>query len=231
MHDALLRRMFLIATFMTIWLPNILFAATEPVLRGARYCEIICLHGREIAVYDTWLLSDCPASLWKKLSVQTIKQDTKALYVYLNGPRRFTADSVTSPHYLDAKPKKFRDLVMHKVAVLHLTMQDYIFGAAPYHEHRIQRHSTWIYAAGKPVYELIDPRGQVYVMHSYTLTSKQRSEADLSSLGNRMQLPKNWQFKTGILQQETSVSLTNRDSFVVQDSMKNTYHKVSRDWL
>ena len=207
------------------------FAKDETTLRGARYCEIVCLHHNEIAVYDTLQLNDCPDNQWRKLSAENIKKTTHSLYVYLNGPRHFTADGVKHPHYLDPKPRHFSNLMMHKVGVLYPTVHDYIFGEAAYREHRVNRKTIWIYSAGKPVYELIGPQGQVYVMYSYSVTGSQQSEQDISQLGQRMKLPKNWQFKTGTLQEEAIVKPLHREYIVVQDNRRNSYHKVSRDLL
>lgn len=226
----------IVSSIMGVWFilgSHWAYAATndEISLRGTRYCEIVCLHNNEIAVYDTLHLNNCPDTQWRKLSAETIKQATHSVYVYLNGPRRFTADGVKHPHYLDPKPRKFRDLMMHKVGILHPTVHDYIFGDAAYREHHVHRNTTWIYAAGKPVYELVDPHGQVYVMYSYSVTQSQQSEQDLSHLGQRMKLPKNWQFKTGTLQQETLVRPIHHEAIVVQDTRRNAYHKVAQDLL
>ena len=68
-------------------------------------------------------------------------------------------------------------------------------------------------------------------MYSYSVTGSQQSEQDISQLGQRMKLPKNWQFKTGTLQEEAIVKPLHREYIVVQDNRRNSYHKVSRDLL
>jgi hypothetical protein len=68
-------------------------------------------------------------------------------------------------------------------------------------------------------------------MYSYSVTGSQQTEEDIKKLGQRINLPKNWKFKTGTLRQEIVVKPIHREHIVVQDNRRNAYHKVSRDLL
>jgi len=50
-----------------------------------------------------------------------------------------------------------------------------------------------VYAKGKPVYELIDPDGNVYVLQAHE--AKFPTET-LAKLGEKLTLSKGWQFRT-----------------------------------
>ena len=200
-------------------------------LRGARYCEIMYLEHLQLEIYATLALNNCPDPLWQQLSASQIKAVTHASYVHLNGPKRLIADGVSHPYDLNPKPKTFQGLKTYKVGVLHPSSKDYLEGETPYREHHIQRQSIWVYAAGKSIYELIDPEGQVYLMYAYSLSTSQQSEQDLKLLGQKMMLPKHWRFQTGILSQETQVKPFHHESIVIEDERRNAYHKIPKNLL
>src|SRR5262249_9617945 len=94
-----------------------------------------------------------------------------------------------------------------------------------YSPNQVKRDTVWIYDAGKPIFELVDPQGNVYVMQSYsqmvdrTLTIKQ-----LPELAGKLALPQGWSYRT-----ETPSAALHLDSnglaFIVNDNLYNTYQK------
>lgn len=89
----------------------------------------------------------------------------------------------------------------------------------------------WIYDAGKPVYELIDPKGNVFVMQSYSVQKEPQTEQSLTQLGSKLKLPTQWRFKTGILKKAGTVQAIDNMAVVVQDDFLNTYQKATHDLL
>ena len=100
-----------------------------------------------------------------------------------------------------------------------------------YKKHHVARKSTWVYSAGKPIYELISPTKQVYVMQSFSTEVVKLNEESLPKLGSMIKLPKGWKFKTGVLDKEAKLVTMNNKAVVVQDSLKNTYQLASHDFL
>lgn len=200
-------------------------------LRGKRYCEVIISKGRVFEVYNTLSLNDCPDAEWKRLTVQNIKKETGSFYVFLNGPRRFILDSAKNSSFIDNTPRKFQNLDMRKAGILHLSLRETLFGSKPFREHHVERKTTWVYEAGKRVYELIDPEGQVYVMQSFALSPRVCHEKDLMNLDTWLKLPKGWQFKTGILKETSDVVAVNENAIVIQDNLRNTYQRATQDLL
>ncbi len=207
------------------------FALSTESLRHQRYCEIIFSKGKIFEVYSTIGLNDCAQDLWDDTTVQSVKKETGAFYVYLNGPRRFIADGAKNTQFIDAESREFSHLAMRKVGVLHLSLRDILLGAAPFRQHRVERQTTWIYASGNRVYELINPAGEVYVMQSYALSPTQQSEKDLMNLRIKLNLPQGWQYKTGILQHQTDLKAIHNEAVLVQDNLHNTYLLASHDFL
>jgi hypothetical protein len=201
-------------------------------MRGARYCEILLTKkGLNMAVYNTINLNGCPEDLWKKITVQSIKKETGSFFVHLNGPRYFLFDRIENASLINKKQRVFQGLAMHEAGVLHLNASDLFKRRSPYKTHEVARQTTWVYFAGKPVYELLSPTGEAYVMQSYSVQDIPQTEADLSTLGTRLKLPSGWTFKTGLLKKEAKVVAIDGKAIVTTDDFLNTYQKATHDLL
>ena len=210
--------------------PVLSYSAELHHMHGMRYCEILLSKGRNIEVYTTLNLNNCPDKLWKQITVQSIKQETHAFQVYLNGPRRFVIDGLKNATLVDPTPRLFQGLAMRKAATLHLSLFDIFFGARPYHKHTVNRNTTWIYKANSRIYELLSPKGEVYVMQSYPISEEFR-EASLKTLDSSLHLPDGWQFKTGLLKETKELVAINDKAYVLQDDHENTYQQATHDFL
>jgi hypothetical protein len=142
-------------------------------LRDARYCEVIVVTGRlnemEGAVYNTIGLNDCPAEQWEALDPEQLKEEFRANEVILNGPRYFMMDenALVEP----GEVASFDGLEMRHLATIQLPAGSLIgdnLEGRPYTENTIERETEYVFRAGQPVYELISPDEQVYVMQSYS---------------------------------------------------------------
>ncbi|MDP3704286.1 MAG: hypothetical protein Q8R24_00060 [Legionellaceae bacterium] len=202
-------------------------------MRGRRYCEVIFFHGFLGYVYNTINLNNCPEQIWNSVTTAVVKEVTGSHFVYLNGPRYFVMDKVLyrEKDFSHVDLKTFEGIGMRRVGVLHITLLDLIKGSAPYREHKVDRKNTWVFQVGKPVYELIDPEGQVFVMQSYSEEMNTQPEVSLSRLGSRLTLPSGWRFRTGILMKDQHLLVVNNQAIVILDDFKNAYQLASRDFL
>lgn len=207
------------------------FALQTDGLRGKRFCEVIISKGKLFEIYNTINLNDCPALNWSKLSTDSIKKEVNSLYVVLNGPRQFTIDGAKNTLFFDDTLQVFQGLAMRKSGVLHLSMRETLHGSQPYHEHHVRQKTTWVYAPGKKIYELIDPQGRVFVMHSFSISAVIRSENDLVALEKFLKLPRGWVWKSGILTSTKELTTSQQQAVIIQDNMKNTYQLAGHDFL
>ncbi len=200
--------------------------------RHSRYCEVIVGKGLQASVYTTFQLNNCPQSLWNSLNVKKIKYQNKATFIYLNGPRYFIIDKYKFQKTVPiGDVKYFGGIKMHKVADVKIGLKDIVKGFRPFVEHSVYRQTTWIYKAGKPVYEIISPDNKVYVMQSYSDEVIKQNDASLAKLGRTLILPRGWRYKTGILKKDESLITQNNIAIVTQDNFKNTYQLADRDFL
>lgn len=202
-------------------------------LRYQRYCEVLVANGiSSIEIYSTLGLNDCPQSLWKNLSIDEIKSRYHSFKVVLNGPRYWVIDKMQGTMIVESKLVSISGLKLRLVAQLQNVLYLLFKNTRPYQEVEVTRHTTWIYEPGLSIYELIDPKGQVYVMQSYSIQSHpEQTPQSLANLGQVLQLPEGWKFKTGINPKELLVKTTDSTAIVIQDDYQNTYQRMDKDVL
>lgn len=198
-------------------------------LFDARYCEILTAQRRmlkvEVTVYNTIGLSDCPQVAWDAIDAAALASDLGVTAVVKNGPRYWTIDGIVGRgSSVASTPTSFGELAMTQRA----TFERQILGGMDeqaYVPQEIARDTIFIFAAGKPVFELTDPEGQVYMMQSYAqIVDPALTLADLADLGNRLALPKGWSFSTRTLDAEFRLE-ANGVATVVRDELQNTYQR------
>jgi hypothetical protein len=195
-------------------------------LRNQRYCEILLGTPLRLQVYNTIGLNSCPANQWNKVTVEKIKKETGVLFVHLNGPRYWVIDGLQNSKLINPKIKILGGIAMREAGVLKLRLLDLWLGQRPYQRREVHRETTWVYQAGKPVYEIVDSEGNVFVMQSYSTQKAQQTEESLWNLGSKLHLPQGWSFRTRILQQEAHLKAINQRAVIIQDEFWNTYQQA-----
>jgi hypothetical protein len=194
-------------------------------VRDRRYCEIFVVRRTglklEADVYNTLGLNDCPQAQWAAIDPAKLKNERDAFTIVMNGPRHFVMDRIVIERQAQS-PAGFQGLTMNLVAVLHFPWRDLVH-RTPYTELKVSRRTRFTFDAGEPVYELISPSGDVYVMQSYSeIVDPSQRMADLQNLGSRLKLPAGWTFRTRILSAPLTVIATG-EARIVQDDFENTY--------
>lgn len=208
------------------------FSAEMHGLRNQRYCEILLGDNpRHFQVYNTIGLNNCPAELWEKITPEIVKQETGARFVHLNGPRYWTIDGFENTTLINPSPKILGGINMRDAGVLKLALIDLWIGDKFYKEHKVHRQTTWIYQAGKPIYELVNPQGEIFVMQSYSSQKIAQTENDLKSLGSKLELPEGWNFRSRILKKEAHLTPLNEQAIVIQDNFLNTYQQETPSFI
>jgi hypothetical protein len=197
-------------------------AATLGGLHDARYCEIIELKGTPPAatatVWNTIGLNDCPAVWWDSLSVPGALK---------NGPRHFLMDSVSASA---GTVRTFSGQRLRRVARIPIRTPAEL-AQTPYTDRTIKRGNVWHWKAGRTVYELVAPGGDVYVMQSYSqIRDPSQTIGDLPTLGQRLDPPPGWRYRTRRLRRPLDVAPLNGNATIIQDDLLNTYqlYKTTR---
>lgn len=198
--------------------------------RGTRYGEVLVAYlgdnGVEAHVYGTQLINDCPQELWEQLDAEAIKEEMGGVAVKLNGPRYWMLDGLGSKaEPIEPVMREFGGIMMRRIAVVPLGARA---GVVPYEVINVDRRAVWFFDAGKTVYELVDPEGEVYVMQARCVgVDPEMTEEALESLGDRLALPEGWTYRTRILEEELVVDTSDHLASVVQDEFENTYTSLN----
>jgi hypothetical protein len=207
-------------------------AAVEPPpidFHDARYCEVLVLTGEvpdaKVTVFNTIGLNECPAAKWEAIDAGALAQELGARAVILNGPRHFVMDSATGN---PGRVRSFDGLRMRRVATISIRSADELVSRT-YNERTIERHNTWIWEAGRRVYELLAPNGRTYLMQSYSqIRDPQLTIGALRSLGDRLELPVGWRYRSRVLRHDLTLRAQGAAT-VIQDDLTNTYQLVPRE--
>lgn len=195
-------------------------------MRGVRYGEVLAVFSRpggfEAEVYGTQMLNDCPPELWNLLDAATIAEELGALAVKLNGPRHWMLDGLGQKSaVVEPVLREFSGLLTRRIAVVDLGATP---GNTPYRPIKVNRGAVFFFDAAKPVHELVDPNGGAYVMQAYCVGVDPTIDAEnLTSLGERLALPKGWRYRTRILDEELVIDTSATKATVLQDEFENTY--------
>jgi hypothetical protein len=198
-------------------------------LRDKRYCEVFLGVGgivipKQIDVYNTIQLNNCPEDLWAKLAVDTLKTETGARFVKLNGPRHWIIDGMTNTHLVSTEVRSFGGIEMRLAGILKLSLEDMLAPSKAYQKHTVDRHTTWVYLAGSPVYQIVDDMGAVYFMQSYSLEKDStQTTATLPQLGAKLTLPPGWVYRTFVLEADFHLVAADNVAIIIQDDLLNTY--------
>jgi len=206
-------------------------AAPVGPLRDVRYCEVIPSVTQDSVtttyVYNTLTFNFCPPQQWKGLSEDEVNQEFGSQNAELNGPRHWVIDQLTATGGTTASGETFTfgGIEMGLRATLTTEAGQATVGNEFYVPNSVARDTIWTYSAGKEIYTLTAPDGDVYVMQSYaqikdpTLTIKQ-----LPELGNKLSLPEGWTYGSQTLTDDLLLN-SNGMATVVNDDYYNTYQK------
>jgi len=191
---------------------------------GLRYGEVLLVRmgesGPEASVYNSFPLNDCPAELWDKLDAEAIAKEHDAVAALLNGPRYWLMSGIEKHASGPQETAIFGGIDMIQQAVVQLSTMN----PAPYGVNKVDRKAVFTFEAGRPVFELVDPAGQRWVMQSWSQTiDKSLALNDLPGLASRLHLPQGWSYQTRTLQSPLHVDTRTRDAHVTQDDLANSY--------
>ena len=195
-------------------------------MRGVRYGEVLPIFlrddGLHAEVYGTQMLNDCPQELWEKLDADVIAKEMGAVFVKLNGPRQWVLDGLgTKVAPVEPVLREFGGIMFRRIATLHLGDK---LNAGAYTDKRVNRGAVFYWDAGKPVFELVNPAGEAYVMQALCVgVDATMSQESLPTLGERLAVPAGWSYRMRVLTEELVVDTTSTIATVLQDEFENSY--------
>jgi len=190
---------------------------TLPNSRGYQYCELVFDYGdKGYDIYSTSPLARARLDWWDKLDLEALAKEFGAQSVHKNGPQWWSMDEVG---------------VMASAPV-QVAGVDMVFGAhlppgtlstPKYKVFNPAKTQNLLWKAGKPVYQLVDPDGHIYVLQGHKVP-----ENSLATLGERFQqLPDGWKYRVNALTEDLVMKLTpNAPIPSVQDEFNQIYIRI-----
>jgi hypothetical protein len=202
-------------------------------LRNYRYCEVIpsVQSGSTVTsyIYNTTGFNHCPPGKWHKLTEQEVNEEFGSQKAQLNGPRHWVLDRIqsTGSQTSTGKTFTFGGIEMGLDGTLTTQAGQPTVGQQAYVVNEVKRDTIWTYDAGKPIFELTDPDGHVYVMQSYSqLVDKKLNYRDLRRLAGLLTLPPGWSYSWEKLTHTLNLN-SNGLAYIVNDNLFDTYQRIS----
>lgn len=190
---------------------------TLPKSRGYQYCELVFNYGEKgNDIYSTSPLAQSRIDWWDKLDLQALAKDFGAKSVYKNGPQWWSMDEVG---VMASSPVKVAGVDM----VFGAHLPPGTLGIPKYKVFNPAKTQNLLWKADKPVYQLVDPDGHVYILQGHKIPEK-----SLATLGERFkQLPAGWKYRVKVLSEDLVMKLSPKTPIPsVQDEFDQIYIRI-----
>jgi hypothetical protein len=192
--------------------------------RNMRFCEVLVVKLSGVDVYNTTGVSDCPAQLWDSLNLRKVRRKFRTLKVEKNGPHFWMMDSQTVSFGTQVSIGGIQARWVGTLPLL--TALQAATGSKPYSVFNPKKTQKMVYAKGKPVYELVDSGGNVYVLQAH---DEMFPIDSLAKLGERLKLPKDWQFRTRELTEDLVMDLkSDQTIYAIGDEFHQYWTRIPK---
>jgi hypothetical protein len=204
-------------------------------LRDYPYCEVIPDTVADDTttehVFNTLPYGPCIPKQFAEVTEQDIIDAYNEAYgadatsATVNGPRHWVLDTLTSTGGVTASGDELTvdGIKFGLVGQLQTPVGQPTIGTDPYVVNTVQRNTIYLFKAGRQVFELTDPSGNVYVMQSYSQqVEPSLSLRTLADIGPDLQLPEGWSYAARTLDEDLTLTASGSTQ-IVNDYYKNTY--------
>ena len=195
----------------------------------------------QILSYSTYGYGPCDAKAFSSMTLPSIQAslatlEKKPYYILKGGLLHTTATSVTiglTAPYVEIGVLKFSIIAETILPLSTLltspTLLKQGFTATPYVEYPSVEKTYYFWAPGTEIYELVDNKGNAYVLTSYsTQFDRNVHMEDLRKLPNVLSLPQGWSFRISTLDKVLQVRARQLAGFTatrIMDEFGNFYIK------
>lgn len=190
-------------------------------IRGMRYCEFLLIFEDRVEIYNTSNAEGCPEDKWQALDPKEIAANHGAKTVQLNGPKFWAMDEQTIGF---GETKAFGDIEAGYAATLPLSALGSGTGSDPYKPYNSAKLQTMFFEAGRPIYELVGPEGEKYVLNAYGAAVK---DGDPASLADQLSPAAGWSFQVRTMGEDLTIEGTSATPVeMVGDDMHQYYTRI-----
>jgi hypothetical protein len=174
--------------------------------RNMRFCEVLMINEGNANIYNTTGMSDCPEDAWSAIDPAAMARQMGVEGIQKNGPHFWVMDSQTLGL---GETKTFNGIQARWAAEISATFLSGSEGSAPYEPFKACKTQKMVYDAGQKVWEMVDDKGQVWVLQAH---EAQFSLDDLDTLDTQMKsFPDGWSWRTRTLDEQLVLDLKAAD--------------------
>jgi hypothetical protein len=163
------------------------------------YCELEFDYDGGTDIFNSTGLSDCDAQIWNFMDLDGLAAQFGYDSLKQNGPQYWAMDIITLN---GGEAVNIGGIDMRYGATI--TVEG--GGTPPYTPFNPEKIQFLVYLAGKPIYQLVDPSGNTYVLQARKQWVQYSS---LPTLGDQMtQLPEGWSYQSIVPDADLIMNLT-----------------------
>lgn len=187
-------------------------------IRGMKYCEFLLIFDDHVVIYNTSASNGCPEDKWHAMDTASIASNHGSKRAQLNGPHFWAMDDQMLGL---GETKTFGGIEARYAATLPLSALGSGTGSTPYKPYTSAKLQTMVFKAGNPIYELVDPDGNTYVLNAYGEDVK---NGDPANLADQLSPAKGWHFQVNTPTSDVTVEgTTDKPVVMVGDDMHQYY--------
>ena len=154
-----------------------------------RYCEMLLIYDDRVEIYNTSANDGCPADKWQAMDVAEIADNHGAKAAQLNGPKFWVADDQTIEL---GETKTIGGIDARYGATLPVSALGAGEGSEPYTVFTSSKKQSFVFKAGRPIYQLVDPEGHTYILNAYGADVR---DGDPANLAEQLSPAEGWSFQ------------------------------------
>ena len=182
-------------------------------------------------IYNTLGLNLCPAAQWDALTEDEANQEFGSPSAQLNGPRHWMMDTLEGTGSSNTgQTFTFSGIEMSLRGRSSPASEPPRWASSSTSPTRCSGDRL-PFQARQPIYELIDPDRNVYVMQSYAqIVDKELTIDQLPALGHILSLPAGWRYREKRPRHWIQIIATGI-AHVINDNLANSYQRITKPGL
>jgi hypothetical protein len=210
------------------------------------YLFVRSLTGIEITSLSTYKISSCPSKEFRQLTAASIKAQLRTVssiaQVGVVGPHYQLMDendSVVPDAYLNLGALRFSQQATSRTTIFDILFDSRTFfkwehAQTYYNPVHTSQNARYTWYAGSKVHLLITDKNEVFVMVLWVPgdigSDPEKNVETLNDLGNTLNLPAGWSYKTVTLNKVLRINRVATDGYksvVMRDELDNTYFQLN----
>ena len=187
-------------------------------IRGMVFCEFLLISETDVTIYNTSADGPCDLDAFSRIDPGDLAREHGARKAQLIGPKYWSMDEPTLGL---GEARNFGGIKARLAAKLPLAALGSGEGADPYKPYVTKKAQRMVFKAGRPVYELVDAKGNIFVMNAF---GDRVPDNDPARLDGVLPVPDGWTYRVRSPERDLVIDQKGDvDSSMVGDAYRQYY--------